>query len=97
MGRRPARRRPESTPAGGSGNSSPLASVNDQITDAASTVNVLNIASAPAEAMAMTYTAMADAIGLAMQNATATQRNMQIVANSSVSVCCALMIKNAAG
>lgn len=74
-----------------------MASVNDQITDAISTANVVAIAAAPAEAMAMTYAAMADSIGLAMQNATATQRNMQVVANSSVAVCCALMVKQAAG
>jgi hypothetical protein len=56
--------------------------VNDQITDAATQANVKVLAESPAQALAMTYQTMAQAIGLSMQNAVANQQNMNTISTS---------------
>ncbi|KVH57097.1 killing trait family protein [Burkholderia sp. MSMB1072] len=47
---------------------------------------------APAWAMAMTYVAMADSLGLAMQNAVANQQRGQLIANAATTRVLALII-----
>lgn len=42
------------------------------------------IGQSPSLAMGMTYVAMADSIGLAMQNAVANQQRSQVLANAAV-------------
>ncbi len=66
--------------------------VNSQITDAITQSGTINLALAPSFAMAMTYTTMADSIGIEMENATTTQNGMQITANAAVAQTCALII-----
>ncbi|WP_230943351.1 RebB family R body protein [Burkholderia cepacia] len=48
----------------------------------------------PAFAMAMTYVAMADSLGLAMGNAVANQQRGQVVADAATVQVLALIIKN---
>ena len=57
----------------------------------------LPIAQAPAVAMGMTYLAMADSIGLAMQNAVACQQRSQITANTATTVATARILRAASG
>lgn len=62
--------------------------VNGQITDAVTQTNVKVLAESPAQALAMIYQAAAHSLSLSMQNAGASQQQMQslstaIVATSS--------------
>ena len=51
---------------------------------------------APAFAMGMTYVAMADSLGLAMENAVASQQRGQVLAEASVAQVLALIITKGA-
>lgn len=53
----------------------------------------LSLAQAPAIAMGMTYLAMADSIGLAMQNAVSNQQRGQVTAAAAVTQTLVLIIK----
>lgn len=53
----------------------------------------LSVALAPAAAMGMTYLAMADSIGLSMQNAVANQQRGQVTAAAAVSQTLVLIIQ----
>ncbi|HEY2068061.1 MAG TPA: RebB family R body protein [Rhizomicrobium sp.] len=57
--------------------------VNAQVTDAVTQTNVKVVGEAPAEAIAAETQAMAHSIGLAMENATATQGGMQQINNAA--------------
>lgn len=50
---------------------------------------------APAFAMGMTFVAMADSLGLAMENAVANQQRGQVIADAAVTQVLALIIKGA--
>lgn len=58
----------------------------------ASTDSALALGQAPAFAMGMTYLAMADSIGLAMENAVANQQRGQVIAGAAVNQVLALII-----
>ena len=53
-----------------------MSEVNQQITDAVTQANVKVLAEAPAQAIALLYQATAASAGLAAQNATANQQNV---------------------
>lgn len=53
----------------------------------------LSLAQAPAMAMGMAYLAMADSIGLAMQNAVSNQQRGQVTAAAAVTQTLVLIIK----
>ena len=72
-------------------------SVNSQITDSVTQANTEVLGTAPAVAMGMTYLAMADSIGLAMQNAVACQQRSQITANTATTVATARILRAASG
>ncbi|HSI50484.1 MAG TPA: RebB family R body protein [Ideonella sp.] len=55
------------------------------------------IGQAPALAMGMTYVAMADSIGLAMENAVANQQRGQVLADAALAQVLALIIYKGAG
>lgn len=74
-----------------------MATVNSQISDAVSASMVGVIGSGPSLAMSMTYSAMADAIGMQMHNAVTTQFNAQTIAAASLTQTCALIIASAGG
>lgn len=57
--------------------------VNDQITDAFTQSNVKVEAGAPAVALSGLYQAVAHSIGLAAQNATAAQQQLNVVAEAA--------------
>ncbi|ETW95686.1 MAG: R body protein [Candidatus Entotheonella factor] len=65
--------------------------VNGQITDAVTQANVKVLADAPAQALAMVYQTMAQAVGLGMQNATAAQQQMNTI-NQAITTQCANLI-----
>lgn len=62
-------------------------SVNNQITDAVSQSNVKVLAEAPAMALSSVYQTLAQAAGLAAQNAAANQQNAQQVAQAALTRC----------
>jgi len=62
-------------------------SVNSQITDAVTQANVKVLADAPAMAMGSLYQAMAQAAGLAAQNATANQQAANQVSQAVATRC----------
>jgi hypothetical protein len=65
-----------------------------EATDAAASTDVLDVGLAPSAAMAMTYVAMA----LAMGNAVANQQRGQVIANAAlVQVLTLILIKGASG
>ncbi|WP_239684239.1 RebB family R body protein, partial [Stenotrophomonas maltophilia] len=64
--------------------------------DAASAGSGLAIALAPSFAMSATYLAMADSLGLAMQNAVANQQRGQVTAGASLAQVLALIIQKGA-
>lgn len=69
-----------------------------EVTDSVSSTDVLDVGLAPSAAMAMTYVAMADSIGLAMGNAVANQQRGQVIANAAlVQVLTLILIKGASG
>ncbi|AEA62618.1 hypothetical protein bgla_2g01380 [Burkholderia gladioli BSR3] len=55
---------------------------------------LLSVSQSPAWAMAMTYVAMADSLGLAMQNAVANQQRGQLIANAAATRILALIIQS---
>lgn len=61
--------------------------VNGQITDAVTQSNVKVLADAPAQALAMVYQTMGQAVGLGMQNATAAQQQMNTIAQAVTTQC----------
>ncbi|WP_017919623.1 RebB family R body protein [Burkholderia gladioli] len=60
----------------------------------ASRLPLLSVSQSPAWAMAMTYVAMADSLGLAMQNAVANQQRGQLIANAAATRILALIIQS---
>ena len=58
----------------------PGSSVNSQITDAVTQANVKVLGEAPAMAMGTVYQAMAQSVGLSMQNAVSAQQQMNTIA-----------------
>jgi F0F1-type ATP synthase membrane subunit a len=56
-----------------------------------------SVASSPAVAMGLTYIAMANSLGLAMQNAVATQQRAQITASAATTIVMAKIIQCASG
>ena len=66
--------------------------VNGQITDAVTQANVKVLADSPAEALAMVYQTMAQAVGLGMQNATAAQQQMNTVKQAVTTQCANLIM-----
>ena len=52
----------------------------------------LSAGAAPSVAMAWTYLAMAQSIGLLMNNAVTAEKNMQTTANAATTVACARML-----
>jgi hypothetical protein len=67
-----------------------------QLLDTTSTESAVAIALAPSFAMSATYLAMADSLGLAMQNAVANQQRGQVTAGASLSQVLALIIQKGA-
>lgn len=66
--------------------------------DSMASGSTLAVGLAPSIAMGMTYVAMADSIGLAMENAVANQQRGQVTANAALVQVLALIItKGAAG
>lgn len=72
-----------------------MATVNPQITDAITQVNVKVMAEAPAVAMGMVYQAAGQAVALSMQNLVSSQQGMQQVNVAAVSTAVAKIIKMA--
>lgn len=66
--------------------------VNGQITDAVTQSNVKVLADAPAQALAMVYQTMGQAVGLAMQNATAAQQQMNTIGQAVTTQCANLIM-----
>lgn len=64
--------------------------------DATSSGSALAIGLAPSFAMSATYLAMADSIGLAMQNAVANQQRGQVTAGASLAQVLPLIIQKGA-
>jgi len=60
--------------------------VNSQITDAITQSNITVLGDAPAVAMSGLYQVAAHALGLAMQNATAAQQQMNITAQAATTL-----------
>ena len=58
--------------------------------------SVVALGQAPAFAMAMTYVAMADSLGLAMENAVANQQRGQVLAGAAVAQVLALILTKGA-
>ena len=67
-----------------------------QLLDTNSTESAVAIALAPSFAMSATYLAMADSLGLAMQNAVANQQRGQVTAGASLAQVLALIIQKGA-
>ena len=55
-------------------------------------VNLVNVGFAPMVAMGFTYAAMSNSIGKVMANAVTCEQNSQMIQNTSVAQCCALMV-----
>lgn len=70
--------------------------VNSQITDAVTQMNVKVVGEAPAEALAMCFQSHANAMSLSLENAMSTQGSMQQIANATTSSVCTLILKAAA-
>ncbi len=66
--------------------------VNPQIVDAVTSVDLNVVGASPAMAMGMLFQMGADAVGLAMQNATAIQGGMAQVTVALVSTSCAMIV-----
>ena len=69
-----------------------MSGVNSQITEAIVLSNVMTIGMMPSAAMAMTYAAGAQSIGMVMHNAATTQHQMQSIAKASTTVTCGMII-----
>ena len=66
--------------------------INDQITDAVTQTGVTVHGSAPAMAMAAVYQSSAHALGLAAQNATSAQQQLNVVADAVTARCVQLLV-----
>ncbi len=73
-----------------------ISTVNSQITDAVTQADALDIGIAPSMSMSMTYTVMAQTMGMVMHNGAAAQHGMQQIAEASTAVTCALIIAKGA-
>lgn len=67
-------------------------SVNDQITDSVTQSDVSVVSSAPATSMGSLYQSTAHALGLSMQNAVASQQQLNTVASTSVATSVATLL-----
>ncbi|HGM5880833.1 MAG: RebB family R body protein [Stenotrophomonas maltophilia] len=74
----------------------PASPATGYLLDAASAGSGLAIALAPSFAMSATCLAMADSLGLAMQNAVANQQRGQVTAGASLAQVLALIIQKGA-
>jgi len=61
--------------------------VNGQITDAVTQTNVKVLGEAPAQALSMVYQTLAHSLSLSMQNASASQQQMQSISTAIVATC----------
>ena len=61
--------------------------VNGQITDSVTQSNVEVLASAPAQAMATLYQAMAQAAAMAASNAVTAQKNQNTISEAATTLC----------
>ena len=66
--------------------------INDQITDSVTQTGVSVAGSAPAVAMSTLYQSSAHALGLAAQNATAAQQQLNVVADAVTARCVQLLV-----
>lgn len=71
--------------------------VNAQVTDAVTQTNAKLLGESPVQALATAYQSLAHSTGLAMENAMQVQGGMQQVANSTTSVACSFILKQAQG
>jgi len=69
-----------------------VTTINSQISDAVSTGIIETVNTGPSVAMSMTYSAMADSIGMLMHNAVTTQFNGQTIAVAALTQSCALIL-----
>ena len=69
-----------------------MSGVNTQIVSAINVANTTSIAQGPALSMDLTSLAMADSIGLSMQNTVTNQHNSQIIGIAATTQVCALII-----
>ena len=69
--------------------------VNPQVTDAVTQTNVKVLGESPAQAVSIAMQSHSHATGLAMENTTLTQGNMQQVANTSTSKLVAMITAQA--
>lgn len=67
------------------------------LADEVASGSALVLGQAPAIAMGMTYVAMADSLGLAMENAVASQQRGQVLAGAALAQVLALIITKGAG
>lgn len=66
--------------------------VNGQITDAVTQSNVKVLGEAPAIALGSVYQSMAHAAGLAAQNATNAQQNLNVISQASTTACVSALL-----
>ena len=66
--------------------------MNNSNTDSVTQVNTINIGVAAPLAMDLTYVAMSKSVGQLMNNAVTTENYSQIIQNTTVAQCCALII-----
>lgn len=56
--------------------------------------DTVTVGLSPSIAMGMTYTVMADTIGMVMHNAVTAQMGMQLIANAATTMTCAFIISS---
>jgi hypothetical protein len=66
--------------------------VNDQVTDSVTQSGVKVVGSAPALAMASLFQASTQSLGLAAQNATVAQQQLNVVADAVTTKCVQLLV-----
>jgi hypothetical protein len=66
--------------------------VNDQVTDSVTQSGVKVVGSAPALAMASLFQASTQSLGLAAQNATVAQQQLNVVADAVTAKCVQLLV-----
>lgn len=71
--------------------------VNGQITDAVTQTNVKVLGESPAQSLAMLYQAAAHSLSLSMQNASASQQQMQSLNSAIVATACTNILKLSSG
>jgi hypothetical protein len=70
--------------------------VNDQITDSISQANVTVLGDAPAVALSLVYQSLAQATGLAAQNAVAAQQSLAAIGQAATASAIALILNGKA-